>query len=271
MPEPSQPCAWPVPDTDCCSEWATFTQAVKDDATAWASYILWALTGRRFGLCAVTVRPCWRRCDPRSYQTYGVWMESPYGGSSMGWWPFVSIEGEWRNCGNCCGACCCGAQCEVWLPGPVATIDSVVVNGVVVNPNAYRVDNADVLVRQDGGCWPECQNYDVPPESADNTFVVIYKRGDPFPTAGSIAVGKLACEFAKGCTGGECAIPERVRSISRQGMQFELVSPMDEFDEGLTGLTDVDRFIRAANPYKLSSRPTVDSPDLMLPRQQTWP
>lgn len=267
----AEPCNWTI-DTGCCSGWAGFTPAVQASATSWASYILWALTGRQFGLCPVTVRPCFRRCEPRTYMTYGVWMESPWGGSSGGSWiPWISGDGEWRNCGNCCGVCCCGASCEVWLPGPVAQIQSVLVNNVVVDPAAYRVDNEDVLVRQDGGCWPECANLDVPPSSTNNTFVVTYSRGSALPAGAAIAAGMLACEFAKACTGQPCALPDTVRSISRQGMQFELVDPNTEFDHGRTGIIQVDRFISAVNPHHLASRPEVYSIDMMYPRQQTWP
>jgi len=33
----------------------------------------------------------------------------------------------------------------------------------------------------------------------------------------------------------------------------------------------VDKFIRAVNPYGLAQEATVLSPDLVQPRQQTWP
>lgn len=264
----TEPCDWTL-DTTCCPEWATTDPGIQALATSWSSYILWALTGRQFGLCDITVRPCYRRCTPRSYATFGVWMESPYG-SGNGWLPFVDDVGEWRNCG-CCGVCCCGASCEVWLPGPVASVTSVLVDNVAVAPAAYRIDNMDLLVRQDGSCWPECNNMDVPPASTDGTFVVTYKRGKALPVAAEMAVGELACEIAKGCSGGACGIPQQVRSINRAGVSFELVNPSDIFRSGLTGLDNVDKFIRAVNPYGLAQEATVLSPDLVQPRQQTWP
>lgn len=262
----TEPCTFTA-DTSCCSDWPT-DPAAQTRATAWASYVLWALTGRQFGLCDIVVRPCYRRCTPRSYATFGVWMDR--GGGQNMWMPFVDDVGEWRNCG-CCGVCCCGVSCEVWLPGPVASVSTVAVNGVPVNPAAYRIDNTNLLVRQDGLCWPECANLDVPPTSTDNTFVVTYKRGKEWPTAGNLALGELACEFAKGCAGGACALPQNVVSVSRAGVQFEMVPIDTQFEKGLTGLANVDRFIMAVNPKGLRDEPYVISLDLMEPRQQTWP
>lgn len=265
-------CPWPI-DTTCVPGWDTLDATVQARATDWATYILKALTGHRFALCPVVVRPCFRACEYRTYETYGVWMEGwGDGGGGMGgsWVPFID-SGEWRNCGGgCWGSCCCGVMCEVWLPGPVSSVSSVVIDNVALDPSKYRVDNGEFLVRTDGDCWPQCSDQTAPPTSA-NTFVVSYYRGDGVPMAGQIAGGILAGEFAKSCLGEACAIPERVRSISRGGVSFELVSVTDEFDDGLTGITEVDRFIRAANPGKLKARPEVFNPDAEWPRMQTWP
>lgn len=266
-------CPWPV-DTTCVPGWDTYDPAVQLNATEWAGYILKSLTGHRFSLCPVVVRPCYRKCEFRTYQTYGVWMEGwgdGGGGMNGSWIPWVD-SGEWRNCGGgCWGACCCGVLCETWLPGPVSSVSSVLVNNVAVAPSAYRVDNNEWLVRTDGGCWPECSDQTVPPTSTANTFVVSYYRGDDVPLAGKIAGGLLAGEFAKACVGADCALPERVTSISRGGVNFQLVTAETDFNEGLTGVTQVDSFIRAANPYKLKERATVYNPDFETPRMQTWP
>jgi hypothetical protein len=266
-------CPWPI-DTTCVPGWSDYDATVQLRAEQWATFILKALTGHRYSLCPVVVRPCYVPCEFRTYDTYGVWMEGwGDGGGGIGgsWVPWLDA-GEWRNCGGgCFGTCCCGVFCEVWIPGPVASVSSVVINGVALDPAAYRIDNTDLLVRQDGDCWPQCSDRTVAAASGSNTFVVSYYRGDAVPVAGQIAGGILAGEFAKSCVGAACAIPERVTSVSRAGVNFQLVSPTDEFDDGLTGITEVDRFIRAANPYKLKQRPMVWNPDADVPRMQTWP
>jgi hypothetical protein len=265
-------CPWPI-ETSCVPNWDTLDPTIQLNATAWAGFILKALTGHRYALCPVTVRPCYVPCGFRTYDTFGVWMQGwGDGGGGMGgsWVPWID-SGEWRNCGGgCWGSCCCGVLCEVWLPGPVSSVSSVLVDNVAVPADSYRIDNGEWLVRTDGDCWPQCSDRGAPPTST-GTFVVSYVRGDGVPLAGQIAGGLLAGEFAQNCLGQECGIPERVRSVSRSGVTFELVSPEDEFENGLTGITEVDRFIRASNPGKLKERPVVWNPDVDVPRMQTWP
>jgi len=262
------PCGWVI-DTSCCPAWSSYTVPQQELATAWASEILWALSGRRYGLCQVTVRPCYTRCQPRSYQTWGVWMDSGWGDGQHTWWPYVDPGGEWRNCG-CPGVCCCGASCEVVLPGPVGAIVEVRVDNVLIPSSAYRVDNGELLVRQDGDCWPECNNLDVPASSTDRTFIVVYTRGEPLPVGGQVAAGALACEFSRACAAGDCTMPERVSSITRQGVSMELIAAEDEFSEYRTGLVTADRWLTSVNPNKLKQRPRVSNLDLPQPRITTW-
>lgn len=276
-------CDWPI-DTTCCTAWEAVPdpdQAARQEAAeAFATWALWALTGRRLGTCPVTVRPCWRPCNPRTYMTFGVWMTGyGVGDSAMTWIPYVGADGEWRNCG-CMGLCCCGVSCEVWLPGPVASITEVKINNVVLDNTggaAYRVDDGQYLVRHDGECWPECANLDVPATSPDNTFVVTYGLGIPLDIAtprgraAALAAGALACEYLRACMGGPCVLPQQVTSISRGGVNFEVIDPATLFEDGLTGVKLADDFIRYENPYKLREAPTVWSPDMPFTRVQTWP
>ena len=85
---------------------------------------------------------------------------------------------------------------------------------VVVAPAAYEVHNGHLLVRTDGVCWPSCHDYSDPATA----FEVVYKRGLPIPAAVQQAVNRLACELARGCAGGDCRLPNRVRSLTRQGV-----------------------------------------------------
>jgi hypothetical protein len=52
----SPPCNW-VLDMDTCGTWGDYETEVQDAAKQAATTILWAATGRRYGLCEVTVRP----------------------------------------------------------------------------------------------------------------------------------------------------------------------------------------------------------------------
>jgi len=256
------PCGWTI-DTTCCADWGSATNTQRDRATSWATYILWALTGRRFGACEVTVRPCGTDCA-----FYGGWMTYPVTADGVGsvWAPFIR-DGSWFNCG-CMGACSCEPRCSVWLPGPVAGVVSVTVDGVLIDPSMYRVDNRTRLVGINGQCWPTCQDMNL--ESPDEgSFEVTYLRGTPLPAAGQIAAGLLACEFLKACQGQDCALPPNVASITRTGVQVEMIDPTDVLTNGLTGIAEVDLFIRSVNPRGLQRRPRVISNDLPAPSMRT--
>lgn len=256
------PCAWTI-DTTCIDGWDGYTNSERDRATAWATRILWALTGRRFGVCEVTVRPCGGNC-----RYWGGWMAYPAIADGVGtvFSPYIR-DGAWFNCG-CAGSCTCRPACEVWLPGPVASVTSVVVDGVVVAPENYRVDNASMLVGLNGQCWPDCQNLNLESPSV-GTFEVTYGRGTLVPVAGQIAAGLLAGEFIKACAGNACALPQNLSSLARQGIQVTAIDPTDLLDAGLTGVAEVDLWIRAENPGRLTRRPRVWSPDLHYPVVRT--
>lgn len=258
----SAPCGWTI-DTTCIPGWDTATADQRDRATSWSTYILWALTGRRFGACEVTVRPCGQGC-----KFYGGWMTYPVTADGIGtvWAPFIQ-DGVWFNCG-CRGGCRCKPRCSVWLPGPVAGIVSVTVDGVLIDPSMYRVDNRSHLVGVNGQCWPDCQNLDL--DSPDEgTFEVTYLRGTPLPVAGQIAAGKLAGQFIAACQAADCELPQNVQSIVRQGVSIEMIDPTDVLTNGLTGIAEVDLFIRAVNPRGLQRRPRVFSNDLPMPPVRT--
>lgn len=265
-PTPGAVCAWTL-NTDCCPGWDAYSPEIQETAAAWATEILDALTGRQFASCPVKVRPCGRRCG-----WFGGYLTWPVGGPTMmgmgnPWMiPYIGEGGVWRNC-TCGGGCKCRATCEAHLPGPIAEITEVKVDGVVIDPSAYRLDDSSILVRTDGECWPECQNLDLP-DTDDDTWSVTYRPGRPLPVSGAIAAGKLACEFAKSCAGdADCALPEQLISLSRNGVQVQVADPQELLEGGLTGIHEVDLFIRTYNPYQLKSRPFVLSPDVRNPRQ----
>jgi hypothetical protein len=194
-------------------------------------------------------------------QSDGTWS----GGGS--WWPYVDSTGTWRNCA-CTGACSCQARCQVWLPGPVATIAEVRVDGIIIDPGSYRVDNGSILVRTDGECWPECQDLNLSGPDQESTFFVTYERGEPVPLGGELAAGILACSFAKDCQTG-CGLPGNLSSLSRQGVEISFVDVTSQIGAGLTGVPQVDTWLRAVNPGRRTQRAKVYSPDVKQPRTTT--
>jgi hypothetical protein len=164
----------------------------------------------------------------------------------------------------------------VYLDGPVDSIVSVTVDGVVIDPNTYRVDNGVWLVRtkdlDEDNCWPQFQDFNLSSTGSAGTFFVTYLRGLAVPTALQQAAGELACEFAKACVGAACRLPGRATSIARQGVSISLVGVDALLERGLTGISTVDSIIRAYNPYGLTGPMRIASPDFPEPtRVQTWP
>lgn len=257
------PCGWNVPEPLCCENWETTDPAIQSAARDYAATILWAATGRRFGPCEVTVRPCgMKRCDDGLGEFFG-WEWS--GGT---WMPYI-FNGTWFNC-VCPGICCCEPRCQIRLAGPVDSIVEVALDGVVLPDSAWRVDNGYWLVRTDGDCWPFCADLDT--DAPDEIFTVTYMRGDPVPNTLLTAAASLACEWAKACTGdGTCRLGNRVTNLARNGITIDMVPPDQLLSNGLTGIFEVDQVIRAWNPYGLKERPRILAPELNYPRQVTSP
>lgn len=109
-----------------------------------ATEIIWRLSGKQFGGCPVTLRPCRQTCA--GSHTFGYW-------SGNTWTPVLE-GGQWFNdkCGKCApSGCSCTELCEVDLPGPISEVLSVRQDGLLLDPSEYRLDNARKLVRTSFG------------------------------------------------------------------------------------------------------------------------
>jgi hypothetical protein len=256
-----EPCGWEL-DTACCPDWAEAPADRREFVTRVAVELVWRLSGRRFGLCPITVRPCRRRCERPELSGW-----PPVPGS---FWP-VLTGGEWVNmtCGRCRQDCSCTELCEVELPGPVDSVTSVQVDDVTLPASAYRVHDHRRLVRVDGGCWPDCQDFTAAP-GTDGAFAVTYVQGIPVPPGGRYAAGAYACQLLAACTGGECQLPARVTNIVRQGVSMTLLDPMEFLDKGRTGVAVTDTWLMSVNPYGLREPSRVYSPDVPVPRTVTF-
>lgn len=247
--------------TGPCSPWEpvwgqctlpTGSEAVSGYAIQAASEILWSLTGQRFGTCTVTLRPCRESCYG------GSWLEE------HGWWQFGSyptpawFQGAWFNigCGGCSGGCSCTEISELRLPGPVASIDEVMIDDVVLDSSVYTVQNWNLLVRTDGGQWPLCNDFSQ--LSGTGVWTVTASFGEGVPIMGRIAVGELASEIAKYLLcDDECQLPAGVQQITRQGVSMTFNEISAVLDAGLVGLPMSDRFIKTVNPHGLQSPSAV--------------
>ena len=262
-PAPATPCGWDLQFPCSAAEWASYPAAVQTNAAEAGAFLVWAGTGRRFGLCPRVIRPCGSK-HPASDQIIGYWW------SSGSWFPYL-WDGVWRNCWSGCGGICsCAPASQVWLGAPTHSITEVLIDGSPLASGSYRVDSGLWLVRTDGQLWPEAQDMSINPPAA-NTFQVSTLVGTPVPPILLAAAGELALEWAKSCTGQACRLPTRMTSVTRQGISVNAV-PLDTLlQSGLTGLDSVDRLMGAFNPGRLPARPRVMSPDAQDSRITTWP
>lgn len=252
------PCEdWPV--TWPCDVSAE-TPAVTGQAVAAATEILWALSGRQFGLCTVMLRPC--RYDCGIPGGWFAWPGYDYPRPAL-------IGGLWFNLtcsAGCRGSCACTELQQVYLPAPVYQITQVKVDGVVLTGSAYRLDDAHILVRVDGGAWPYCQELNLA-DTEVGTWAVTARYGQAPPTGAAGAIGELACEFIRGWNGADCRLPRGVTQLVRQGVTIQFPDMSELFKLGLTGMPIVDQFIMAWNPHGLARRAGVYSVDRMLHRR----
>lgn len=251
-------CDWPIdrgclpplpelPDTPTDEEQAAYDLALaqRNAAEDLAVSVMWALSGRQFGVCPVIARPCPPRRELSRYQ-YDWPLTAFYGLSEMDRYLLVS------GCG-CAGSCREGGPAMLHLPGPVQSIVKVTIDGVVLAETEYRLEG-DVLYRL-GGIWP---SQDLGrPAGEDGTWTVEYMQGTPPPAGTAKLVGLLAKEFIAACTDGKCRLPRNVTNVSRQGVSFDMFNPNDIYDSGKTGLPEVDMWLAAVNPHHLACAPEV--------------
>lgn len=219
-----------------------------------ASEVLFHLSGRRFpGACSDTVRPCRRVVEYPTQPGWESW------GSAR--WGVCACQAPLphRSCG-------CPTLDEVYLGhAPITGITSVYVDGVLLDPSTYRVDDDRYLVRIDGEGWPCCQDLTADPTADPNTFQVVYDYGIAPPQSGVEAARVLACELYQGCTGGDCRLPQRVTSVTRQGVTMVMLDPFDFLENGKVGIYAVDLFLRTYNPHGRRRSAFVASPDVGVP------
>lgn len=226
---------------------------VTGQALSAAVEVLDALTGRQFGGCQTTIRPCRRNCLGTNWPNVLGWWE-------WGSWPRpLFYNGVWYNitCGTCVGGCACTFLSEVRLPAVVQSIDEVKVDGVVLDPSLYRLDDFRTLVRLGGSTWPICNELNYA-DTEVGTWSITATYGLQVPTLGQLAVGELMCELVNLLTGNaKCSLPTPVQTLVRQGITMNFLDPNTVFDHGRVGLYLSDLFIQTYNPRSLPAAAQV--------------
>ena len=221
--------------------------------------ILWGLSGRQFGVCQTTIRPCADERQP----IHSLERMSAY----VGWRSWGILEGgiglgNLLGCGCGAGRCLISGPSAVHLPGPVYPPDqdhSVTVTfghsdgPEVLDPSEYVIEG-DKLIRRHGRPWP-FQNHTRPLGEA-GTWSVQYWRGTPPPRGAGLYVGILTKELLAAVSGGQCRIPRSVSHMSRQGVSYDF-DMAAIFASGRTGVPEIDTWLKTVNPHALMQPPRV--------------
>lgn len=248
------------PRVSACSPWASLDDVTRlrgaaaaatpglADLLAVATDLLYEATGGRWpGSCEDTVRPCGRWTGSAFGPAYhGTVLDGAF---ALGW------AQDWqRSWGGCaCNMplsrqCSCVGLSQVTLGGePLTSVVEVLIDGQVIPPAWYTVHDNRWLVglRKDDGTllrFPCCQDLSKPTTEVD-TWQVTFTYGTLPPSDGVLACVDLALELAKGSAGGDCALPPRVTSMIRQGVQVALIDPLAIVASGGFGVYSVDLFV----------------------------
>lgn len=220
-----------------------------------ASGILWSLSGRKYsGVTTVTERYV---CAPRNYA---------FGASSRNH-QAVLMQGDVHNIPSrefdmfsemvSDGL---SPESRIRLRGrPVSKIHAIRNrNGAIIDPSQYYLVDHSTIQAAAGVPWTPC-----------NTEIT-YSYGTYPPTMGKMAARTLALEFAKLWAGADdCALPERLTSVSRQGVTYTVLDSQDFIDDMRTGIYSVDMFLKSTNPDRARAKARVFSPDTPRARRQT--
>lgn len=241
-----------LPDK-CLGDGTPVSQAIIDSSILAASEFMWAATGRQYSSCTVTLRP---QC------TTNFPCELPFTDSGFGfpWYPLHQLDGSWTNvtCGNPCN---CVDTCSVPLPYPTCSVSQVKIDGVVVPSSQYVVTDFNKLTRtRANGCFPRCNDITLP-DTAVGTWSITLTYGKPVPQLVLLAASEFACQLIKRCVGRPCDLPQRIQSVTRQGMSATFLDPMEFLKDGMTGIFLVDLAIKTYNPHRLYRKPLATSPD----------
>jgi hypothetical protein len=223
------------------------------EAAKSASNLLWALSGRKYsGTTTVTERYV---CAGRTYR-YGPAIDNNKAILVDGdVYNFFSDDLDFYEDMTSDGMT---STSRIRLRGrPVTKIHTIRDRvGNIISPDKYYLVDHSTIQAVVGVPWSACN------------VEVTYSYGVEPPTMGKMAARTLAIEFAKLFNGDDtCALPQRVTSISRQGVSYTLLDSQDFIDEMRTGLYAVDLFLKSVNPDKANAKARVFSTDVPRARR----
>lgn len=260
----------------CCAVNYGDNPSVLDSVAYEASSFLYEYSGRLFaGMQTAHVRPMNQACGCSWASGLGPWAWGPtpylggyafggaYGGYGWGWWNASGVQIG------------CTGLSRVKLAGyPIRSITQVKINGEVLDPDCYRLDEYRYLTRMSipgddppgtyiQAFWPGCQAMDLN-DNQPGTFSVDYVWGADPPPVARRAACQLACQLYIACIGdgSGCVLPAGVTKIDRQGVSVSRQLLADYFSDTGTGLVALDTFLAGYCRSRAKMRSAVFSPDV---------
>lgn len=248
---PSVPCSvWcPVPESNeaaatadgwCCTGLDLDDEAVHAKAEFGqlvASSVLFRLSGYQYnGCCDADEYLCMRRLP---CGCAGLGCGSDFAALPEIARPFDGAD-SWVNlrCG-CARSCDCAASSRIVLPyGPITAVDTVEIDGVEIDFTI--VGDRSLYLDLAGASLAACFD----PADPAKGLHVAWTHGEAPPPDGVLAACVLGCEITRACLPGtDCQLPKRVQQVTREGVSWTLLDPMDFLVDGRTGLYEVDLFL----------------------------
>jgi hypothetical protein len=224
------------------------------DAAKAASNLLWSLSGRKYsGVTTVTERYI---CASRTYR-YGV-AKSTYSAELIGGKIFNIPSATFDYFEDMTTDGLSPAARLRLRARPVINVQAIRNrSGQIIDPSLYYLVDHSTIQSVRGAPWTPCD------------VEVTYSYGVEPPVFGKQAARILAIEFVKLWSGEDCALPQRVTSVSRQGVSYTILDSQDFIDDLRTGIYSIDLFLKSVNPDRARARARVFSPDVARARRYT--
>jgi hypothetical protein len=180
---------WVSPDflAESCEFFDRKHEGIPRVTIAVASDLLYRLSGKQFsGACMRKVYPgCCEpgRSEPQywdlphlrdldyAYRPNGL--NGTFGGTWNGGYN-ISACGDVGSC-SCGGGGGCSGGCnpsEILLPGPIADVVEIAIDGQILPRSAYKIRSHNKLIRVDGGVWPAYNDLTRSPYDSPTPVVV---------------------------------------------------------------------------------------------------
>jgi hypothetical protein len=223
------------------------------DACQVASNLLWTMSGRKYqGTTTVTER-YFTAIDAFRYQGSSAKQFFPHmiGGSVFNLPAEDWNDSAYQSDGS-------SSLSRIRLRGkPVQEVHLVRsgYDGSIIPADAYYLAEHSTLIANKGTPW------------TPGNLEVTYTFGQQPPTAGRHAARVFAIELIKAWEGDDCALPDRVTSVSRQGVSYTILDNQDFLENFRTGIYVIDLFLKTANPAKALAPSKIFSPDIPRARR----